>query len=446
MVKTRSFYKWIFVFLLCCCVFILGAILSPSIPFLHAEPTIITSTQIAHPSSTIVVVTSSSSYTDPASVIALLGVLVAAISLGLVIKYVRDTAAMARATRDSADATRDAARAAENTLQEMRNTRDEENAPFVVVYFHYIHSRHESLYLVIENVGKSIATDIRLKFTPPLQVSHFNKDILASNITLLKEGIKSLVPNYKLFIPFDYLNQYFRENFPTVYTVEVSYVGKKASPPQFLEYSLDLNYFKHIDFVTETGLGEIDHTLQRIADGFNSSNAGQIDTTNNALGQIANSLRGGIIIKNDLSVNLQNEDMLTVLNEFVLLWIVSYGKQAEKWNRTFISDLRAKCHLIGEKLLKRDAELEGSELTSALHQVISKIFALASIKANLDSVDGMFSSFQVAMNGSSQKDFDSLGDSIVTDVRSLVELIEKNKKSQLNENVRQTEIIEGREL
>lgn len=213
--------------------------------------------QVAHPSSTIVIITSSSSYTDPASVIAFLSLLVSAISLGFIIKYVRDTAAMATATRDSADATRDSAKAAENTLQEMRNARDEESAPFVVVYFHYIHSHHQSLYLVVENVGKSIATDIRLEFSPALQVSDFNKKDLEDNI-LLKDGIKSLVPNYKILIPFDYLMHYLKGNFPTVYTVKVSYLGRKTLPPQVFEYSLDLNYFRYMHFVTETGLGEID--------------------------------------------------------------------------------------------------------------------------------------------------------------------------------------------
>lgn len=434
--NIRPYYKWIFAFLLCCSGFVTGAVLSPSIPFLHTEPISVASTQVAHPSSTIIIVTSSSSYTDPTSVIALLGVLVAAISLGLVIKYVRDTAAMAKATRDSANATRDAARAAENTLQEMRNTRDEENSPFVVVYFHYIHSRHQSLYLVIENVGKSIATDIHLNFEPNLQVSRFYKDDIETN-TLLKDGIKSLVPNYKIYIPFDHLVQYLHGKFPLIYKVTVSYQGRETLPQQVLEYSLDLNHFKHMSFITETGLGEIDQTLQRIADNFSPSHDERIDTTNNALGQIASSLRGGIIIKNDVSVRLQNEDILALLNEFVLLWVVGYGKQAEKWNRTFISDLRAKYSLIGDKLLKKSIDINAPELTIALHQVINRILALASIKANLDGVDGVFSSFQVAMNGCSQQDFDSLGDNIVTDVRSLIELIEKSKVDPLSKNYEQ---------
>lgn len=434
--KLQPYYKWILLFLFCCCVFVLGAILSPNIPFLRTEPTDVTSTQIAHPSSTIVVVTSSSSYTDPSSVIAFLGVFVAAVSLAFVIKYVRDTAAMAKATRDSADATRDAAKAADNTLQEMRNARDEENAPFVVVYLHYIHSQYRSIYLVVENVGKSIATDIRLEFSPALQVSEFNRKELEAN-TLLKDGIKSLVPNYKLFVTFDHLIHYLHGDFPIVYTVKVSYLGKKTLPPQILEYSLDLSYFKHISFVTEIGLGEIDQTLQHIAENINSSHLDQMDKTNNALEQIANSIRGGVFIKNDVSVHLQNEDIFTILNEVVVLWVVGYGKQAEKWNRTFMSDLRAKYSLIGNKLLKNSIFFEVSESTEALHSVISQILTLASIQISLDAIDGVISSTHIAMIGIHKEQFDELGDNIATKVKMLIKIIEKDKQTLLNENTEQ---------
>ena len=92
----------------------------------------------AKPTPTIIVISQPSSFSDPSTVIAMLGLIIAAVTLFFIIKYVRDTAAMAKATRDSADATRDTAKAAENTLQEMKEARDEENAPFVIVYFNYI--------------------------------------------------------------------------------------------------------------------------------------------------------------------------------------------------------------------------------------------------------------------------------------------------------------------
>lgn len=152
------------------------------------------------------------------------------------------------------------------------------------------------------------------------------------------------------------------------------------------------------------------------------------------MGQIASSIREGVFIKNSVSVRLKNEDIVTILNEFVLLWIVGYGKQAEKWNKTFISNLRAKCSLISDKLLKSSIGLDCSKYVVSLHQVIGKISMLASLRVNLDGTEGVFSSFQAFMVGSSQKDFDSLGDSIVTDIRSVIDLIEKDQVTPLNGN------------
>jgi hypothetical protein len=189
------------------------------------SPTIVSSaTPLAKPTPIVIVISQPSSIADPSSLIAIvgliiafLGMIVAAVTLFFIIKYVRDTAATAMATRDSADATRDTAKVAEKTLQEMQEARDEENAPFVIVYFNYIHSRYRSLYLMVENIGKNVARDIKLEFTPSLQVSELNRDRIENNM-LLKNGLKSLAPNYKIPIPFDYLMHYFQTaNLPMEY-------------------------------------------------------------------------------------------------------------------------------------------------------------------------------------------------------------------------------------
>ena len=229
--KYQAYHKWIFVSLACGCMFFLGVALFHSASSVYARSTLATptsrqamvlTTPEPRPTPTVIIVSQPSSYSDPLSVIAIFGIVVQAVTLGFIIKYVSDTAAMAKATRDSAKATQDSARAAENTVQEMKAAREEESAPFVVVYFNYIHSRYQSLYLVVENIGKSIARNIKLEFTPSLQVSQHNRDRIENN-TLLKNGIKSLVPNYKIPIPFDFLIPYIQANLPMEYTVTVTY-------------------------------------------------------------------------------------------------------------------------------------------------------------------------------------------------------------------------------
>jgi len=397
-----------------------------SSPTFISLKTTVTSSPSANSSSA-----SQSSTWDTSSFINLAGVIVQALAFIAVIKYVRDTAKMASATREAADATKKSAEAAENTVQEMKAAREEERAPFVVVYFNYIHSRYHSLYLVVENIGKSIARDIKFEFTPPLQVSQFNRDRIEKNM-LLKKGIKSLVPNYKIPIPFDYLMHYIHANLPMEYTVKVTYWGNPSLPPIELEYPLDLNHFNYIHFVTETGLSEIDETLQRLVENF-SHYSTSADTTNNLLNHIANSINRGLIIKNRISVSRSNTDTPTMLKEFVFLWVVDYGKQTEKWNRPYIFGMRAKCLLFSEELLKSAVTLDSPAWIEQLKQVISNLSRLGSMQINLDLPDGSFSSAPIFLSvGSSKEDFDNLGDSIITDIRTVIELIEKEKETSLN--------------
>lgn len=455
--QYHSSYKLILTLLACGCLFFLGIVLFHNTSSAYArsilatttpQSTIVsTATPEARPNPTVINVSETSSFPDPASIIAIIGLIIAfiglvvqAVTLFLIYRYVKDTAAMATATRDSANGTQVSAKVAENTLQEMKEARDEENAPSVVVYFNYIHSRRQTLYLVVENIGKSIARDIKLEFSPALQVSDFNKEML-ENSPVLTNGIRSLVPNYKISIPFDYLMHYIHSNLPTEYTVKVTYWWKKSLPLQELEYVLDLNPYKHMDFVTDTGLGEIDETLQQFANHF-SGYSSSVDTTNNLLNHIANAINRGLIIKNRVSVSHDTVDILTILKEFVYLWVVDYGKQTEKWNKSFIFGLRAKATLISEELLGSTVSLDSQGWVEQLKLVISNLSKLGSMQVSLDSPDGAFSSAPAFLfGGHSKGDFENLGDSIVVDIRTIIELINKEKEITLNGNYKEEALL-----
>lgn len=119
--------------------------------------------------------------------IQLLNSLISAFSLIFLIIYVVKTWQMASATRRAAEATRE-------TVEEMREGRDLETAPNVVVYFD-IPTGEQLIYLVVKNLGKSVATNVRLHFVPPLQTS--DRQFL-ENTSFLTEGITSMPPNYEL--------------------------------------------------------------------------------------------------------------------------------------------------------------------------------------------------------------------------------------------------------
>jgi hypothetical protein len=151
-------YKWIFAFLACACLFFLGIISIHNSSLVYAQSALATpSTRSTMPSivtpevrptptmDTASQAATHSTNSDPSTAIAIIGLIIAfiglvvqGVTLFLIYRYVRDTASMAQATRDSANATQASAKVAENTLQEMKESREEENAPFVVVYFNYL--------------------------------------------------------------------------------------------------------------------------------------------------------------------------------------------------------------------------------------------------------------------------------------------------------------------
>src|SRR5260370_29036013 len=95
--------------------------------------------------------------------------------------------------------------------------------------------------------------------------------------------------------------------------------------------------------------------------------------------------------------------------------------------------MRAKCLLFSEELLKSAVSLDSPAWIEQLKQVISNLSRLGSMQINLDLPDGSFSSAPIFLSvGSSKEDFDNLGDSIITDIRTVIELIEKEEETSLN--------------
>jgi len=156
------------------------------------------------------------------------------------------------------------------------------------------------------------------------------------------------------------------------------------------------------------------------------------ESANIILNQIALAINRGLIIKNRVSVSQEIADIPTMLKEFVILWVVDYGKQKEKWNRPFIFGLRAKAILISEELLKCAVTLDSQVWAEQLKQVIGNLSMLGSMELDSDAPNGGIISSLHSWGGSSREDFDNLGDSIIADIRIVIELIEKENKVLLN--------------
>ena len=115
---------------------------------------------------------------------------VQSVTLVAIIIYVWKTWAMA-------DATRKAAEASERTLNEMKLAREEENRPYVIIYFQ-TGLDGTTVELVIKNIGKTKAEGVKFDFDKVLEQGDWNKTHQISKSPKFVEGIQILPPNLEL--------------------------------------------------------------------------------------------------------------------------------------------------------------------------------------------------------------------------------------------------------
>ena len=135
------------------------------------------------------------------------------VTLIAIIVYVWKTWAMA-------DATRKAVEASEKTLNEMKLTREEENRPYVIIYFQ-TGLDGSDVELIIKNIGKLQAKDVRFEFDRVLEQGDWNKRNPISKTPKFTEGIQLLPPNLELKEFFaDFVNL---QGLTSTYKVKVNY-------------------------------------------------------------------------------------------------------------------------------------------------------------------------------------------------------------------------------
>ncbi len=358
----------------------------------------------------------STSYLDPSLVIAYIAIGVQIVTLVFIIKYVRDTAAMARATQKSSEA-------AENTLREMKKTREEENAPYVVVS---TESTQNSpiINLVFQNIGKNVARDVKMEFSPPLESGLYRNEAL-DNSSFIKNGFHSIVPNEKISIPLDFGTSYFEQKRPLEYTVKVTYYGDIPEYKGKLTYVLGLAHYKYIFINDKNSLSAINNNLEIISNNFfqyMSDVKALIYKTNeisNSLNSIASQYNGSFT--RDIDTNIITKK----LKEFSLIWLLEYRKEEEKFKKAFLFSLRSRCLHLSQELITYVASSKEEEWTQAIRDVIQKLSNLGNMQLVLDG-------YVVAqsLRGRPIESFNHLGDDIIEDIKKIIGLIEKGNENQ----------------
>jgi len=192
-----------------------------------------------------------------ASVLEIIMFVIQLLSLVALVMYVIKTAEMAEGTRQSAQAM-------DRSVAEMVEDRDQQIAPYVVVFFD--HQTDSPIFdLVIKNTGRTAARDVEVTFEPPLQTSLKNYDI--EQLAFIHQVIPTLPPEYEIRASVDVIDNALKSvTLPKQYRVKVTYSGGIKAEKREAEYILDLNIFNGILETHTRSLTDLTKAVEKISD------------------------------------------------------------------------------------------------------------------------------------------------------------------------------------
>lgn len=116
--------------------------------------------------------------------------------------------------------------------------------------------------LVIENSGATVARDVRLSFTPPLESSNEHVDL--ESTVLLTEGIPMLPPGRQVRAFFDAAHDRKGRGLPMHYDVEVALKDYRGRSQEVQRYVIDLEHLYGLTNITEYGIHDAAKALREI--------------------------------------------------------------------------------------------------------------------------------------------------------------------------------------
>jgi len=179
------------------------------------------------------------------------------LSLIALVVYVIKTAEVAQGTWKSAQAM-------DRSVAEMVEDRDQQIAPYVVVFFD--HQTDSPIFdLVIKNTGRTAARDVEVTFEPPLQTSLKNYDI--EQLAFIHQVTPTLPPEYEIRASVDVIDNALQSvTLPKQYRVKVTYSGGIKAEKREAEYILDLNIFNGILETHTRSLTDLTKAVEKISD------------------------------------------------------------------------------------------------------------------------------------------------------------------------------------
>jgi hypothetical protein len=153
---------------------------------------------------------------------------------------------------------------------EARRTREEQARPFVVVDIQPSKVWSNILNLVIENVGTTLARDVKIEFAPEIDTTQSKTGYDLANSVLLRQGIPTLPPRRRIDVLFDLSHERANTNLSMRYDVTVEHKNHRGKNQDPLSYVIDLAHMYGLRHVDEYGthhaaksLREIEKTIKK---------------------------------------------------------------------------------------------------------------------------------------------------------------------------------------
>jgi hypothetical protein len=278
-------------------------------------------------------------------------------------------------TWEMASATKESAQAAERTLLEMKQARDQETAPYVIVFFDLTYARG-SIHLVVKNIGRSIAENVRLSFEPLLQNSEGDN---LEELPLFAKGIASLAPEQEIRAFLDGTVAFFnRPEIPLTYSVEITYHGGLRDEPRSTKHILDLSVHKDLMYIRIKDIHNLNETLEKLLN--------EQKGVGKSLERISRNLENGVFINNPAltisSISSNDEEWRTILfaklQEFVMMWETVSDNEIQK--KTERLNMQSRILLISGQILTllsvRPGETQQTFITQ-VHDIAAEMQALS---------------------------------------------------------------------
>lgn len=155
-----------------------------------------------------------------------------------------------------------AARAAFAQAGEARTLREEQAAPYVVVDVELSPASSMYIDLVVRNIGKTVARDVRIAFMPALKSTLDDRDFPRAAAGFLTRAIPAMPPGREYRMLLESGPGLHESDLPRVYQVGVSFEG--VGGPHELMHEIDLNLFYNFESLSVYGVHDIATQLRDI--------------------------------------------------------------------------------------------------------------------------------------------------------------------------------------